>query len=158
MKLKKILALATLGAVVIPGLTSCGNKVKPGSANKVQIRCYKGGYGDTWIRELVTQFNTTFASEGLSAEIVESSALVTEKAKQEIYNPKNNEIDLYFTNGCDYSSIIDKSQSELKTKSRTLLANLDDVLQSKAIGFDGKEEEAGKDLESFYLQIFGGEE
>lgn len=142
MKLKKFLALAALGAVVIPGLTSCGSKVKPGGAGKVQIKAYKGGYGVEWLEELVSKFNQAFASEGLSAEIVEASSMVTEGAKQEIFDHKNNQIDLYLTNGSDYSSIIDRSQATLKTSSKTLLANLDDVLESKAIGFDGKEEEA----------------
>ena len=32
------------------------------------------------------------------------------------------------------------------------------VIKEGSVVFDGKEEEAGKDLESFYLQIFGGEE
>ena len=32
------------------------------------------------------------------------------------------------------------------------------VIKDGSVVFDGKEEEAGKDLESFYLQIFGGEE
>ena len=32
------------------------------------------------------------------------------------------------------------------------------VIKDGSVVFDGKEEEAGNDLESFYLQIFGGEE
>ena len=32
------------------------------------------------------------------------------------------------------------------------------IIKEGSVVFDGKEEEAGKDLESFYLQIFGGEE
>lgn len=141
MKLKKILALAALGAVVIPGLTSCGSQEQPGGAGVVQIKCYKGGYGDEWIRELIARFNETFASQNMSAVLVESSAMVTEGSKQEIYNYKKNQIDLYFTNGSDYSAIIDRSQATLKTSSKTLLAGLDDVLDSKGIGLDGKEEE-----------------
>lgn len=140
MNLKKLLALSAFSTVVIPSVTSCGSSVKPGGEGVVQIRVYKGGYGDEWLNELVKQFNETFKSQNCSAEIVESSTLVTEKAKQEIYDVKNNQIDLYFTNGSDYSSIIDKSKDTLRTTSRTLLENLDDVLTSKAIGFDGKEE------------------
>ena len=121
MKLKKILALTALGAVLLPGLTSCGG-VEEGGASKIQIKCYKGGYGDEWIRELVAKFNETFADQNLSAEIVESSALVTESSKQELYNFKKNQIDLYFTNGSDYSAVIDRSQATLKTNSKTLLA------------------------------------
>ena len=32
------------------------------------------------------------------------------------------------------------------------------VIKDGSVVFDGKEEEAGNDLESFYLQIFKGEE
>lgn len=140
MKLKRLLGLAVLGGALIPTLTGCGNKVVEGGAQKVQIRCYKGGYGDEWIKQTVVRFNETFKDKGYSAEIVESSALVTEAAGQEILVPNKNQIDLYFTNGSDISTFINKSKSILRSTDKVVVECLDDVLASKAIGFDGKEE------------------
>ena len=141
MKIRNLLVLSALCALAVPTLASCNKKDNAGGSNVVQIRVYKGGYGDEWIKELVKQFNSTFASQNISANIIESSTLVTEKAREEIYDKKKNQTDIYFTNGSDYSSIIDNSQATLKTSSKTLLANLDDIISSKAIGLDGNEEE-----------------
>lgn len=141
MKMKRLLVLAALGAGLIPGLTSCGNKIEEGGSKLVQIRTYKGGYGDDWLREVVSHFNKTFEAEGYKAEIVESSALVTETAGQEILVPNKNQIDLYFTNGSDISTMINKSKNILRSNDKVVVEQLDDILSSKAIGFDGKEEE-----------------
>ena len=140
MKFRKALFLTALSALAIPALTSCGPKDKVGGASLVQIKCYKGGYGDEFIREMVKQFNTTFASKGYSAEIVEASSNVTESSKQELFDTKHNQIDLYLTNGSNYTDAIDRSQATLKNPNKSILANLDDILTSKAIGLDGKEE------------------
>lgn len=141
MKLKKILGVAALGTVLLPGLTGCGNKVEVGGEKTIQIRCYKGGYGDEWLKDVIANFNKTFEKDGYKAELIESSALVTDTAKQEILVPDKNQIDLYFTNGCDLSTTISKSKKILKSNDKVILECLDDILESKAIGFDGEEED-----------------
>lgn len=137
MNFKKILTFTCLGTLLCGAATAC-TKSTPGGEDTLQIRCYKGGYGDDWLKELAKQFEKTFP--GKKVEIVESSANVTEKSKNEILVPKKNNIDLYFTNGSNFYSIIEQSKKVLKTSGQVLLEDLTDVYNSKAIGFDGKEE------------------
>lgn len=140
MKVKKVLLLTALGAILMPGLTSCGSGVGVGGAKKVQVRCFKGGYGDEWLKEMATNFMETYKDEGYEIDIVESSSGVTERSKQEIKDPGNNEIDLYFTNGCDIIDYVDSSKSILKTSETVILEDLTDVFESHAIDGNGKEE------------------
>lgn len=138
MNVKKLIVLSAALLTVPFSLTGCGPKVTAGGSDTVQVRCYSGGYGTDWLHALAAQFEKTFP--GKKIQIVEESSQVTQKFEQEIQSPKSNEIDLYFTNGCALAKLIDASNTVLRTDKKVLLEQLDSVLDSKAIGFDGKEE------------------
>lgn len=138
MAFKKYLSFACLSVILMGAVAGCGNRVVAGGEDTIQVRAFKGGYGDEWLKQAKIEFEKTFP--GKKVEIVESSATVTEKSKQEILVPKKNNIDLYFTNGSGFYNIIEQSKKILKTSKEVLLEDLTDVYNSKAIGFDGKEE------------------
>jgi len=138
MQTKKLAILTATCALLTAGLTGCKKGVQAGGVDKIQIRAYKAGYGVDWLYELKDQFEKTFP--GKEVEIVEASSLVSDSSKNEIMTPKKNEIDLYFLSDSEASKLIAQSKSILKTDKSVLLEDLTDVYNSKAIGFDGKEE------------------
>lgn len=149
MKLKKLLLLGAALACCST-IAGCG-KDKAGGSKKVQIVAYKAGYGIDWLNDLIRQFNETFKSEGLTAELVEANSMVGTEADAAIQTPKKNQNDLYFLSNGNVSEHIAASHSKLHSSKKVLLEDLTDVYNSKAIGFDGKEES-----ETIADRMFGG--
>ena len=137
MNKKNILAVACLSATAITAMTGC-KKVTAGGESTIQIRVYSGGYGTAWLHEITDKFEDAFPQ--YKVQYVEESGLVSQTAENEMLTPNKNQIDLYFTNGTHVSNLISKSRGILRTNNQTLLEPLDDVFESKAIGYDGKEE------------------
>ncbi|MCQ2796138.1 MAG: ABC transporter substrate-binding protein [Bacilli bacterium] len=138
MKITKTLLLFTGVGLVAPLIASCGSGTPVGGADTVQIRAYKAGFGVDWLYELKDQFEKTFP--GKKIEIVEASALVGEASINEIKTPGKNQIDLYFLSDGHVSDVVSSSAGILRKKDKCLYEDLTDVFNSKAIGFDGKEE------------------
>ena len=138
MKNKKILLFVGATVVSMVGAASCSNSTSVGGSNVIQIKSYKGGYGTDFLHEMADKFKTIYPE--ITFEFVEESALVNnEQAKLEICQPKKNQIDLYFTNGIDIEYLMEKNYTVLRDRDKTLLEPLDDVFNSKAIGFNGEE-------------------
>ncbi|MCQ2742120.1 MAG: ABC transporter substrate-binding protein [Bacilli bacterium] len=138
MKVKKAMLAVVLGTIAAAALTSCGKKTEVGGDNTIQIRVYKAGYGITWLEKMIEKYEAAFPDKKVKIE--EASANMPTKAKQEIMTPKTNQIDLYFTSNADLQTLIGKSQSVLRTDKKVLLEELSSILDSKAIGSDGREE------------------
>lgn len=138
MKAKKFLALTCLSTTLIAGVTACKPGVVVGGESTIQIRAFNGGYGTAWLHEIAENFEKVFPQ--YKVQFVEESSLVSQTAGNEMQTPNKNQIDLYFTTGSDVSNLINKSKSILKTSKSTLMEPLNDVFESKAIGYDGKEE------------------
>jgi len=139
-KIKKVVLPMLLMAMTTIGLASCGGGgVTQAEPSTIQIRAYKGGYGTDWLHEAAEKFQK--AHPEVSFDFVEESSLVGESAIQEIAQPNNNHIDLYFLSGLDVDMLIQKSYSALKTRDKVLLEPLNDIFEGKAIDVDGKEEE-----------------
>jgi len=128
------LTAAFLGTV----LAGCTSAPAVEGEEVVQVRLYKGGYGREFFDELAKAFEEAFP--GKKIKIEEASGSVTTRAEQEIYALDSNQIDLYLTNSTPAYEIIGKSKSTLRTSTKTLLEDLTDVVESPAIGKDGKEE------------------
>lgn len=139
MKFKKFLALGCLTAGLVGTMAGCGSKVVEGGASVIQMRVYKGGYLTEWLHEVADAFMAQ--NPDIEIRFEEESSAVTEAIMNEISVPSKNNIDLYFSNGNHVADLITKSKSILKTSNQTLLEPLNDVFESKAIGYDGKEED-----------------
>ncbi|MCQ3035665.1 MAG: extracellular solute-binding protein [Bacilli bacterium] len=138
MKRKNLILPVLLCTLTSLAATSCKSKVEVGGESTIQIKAYKGGYGTDWLHAAADEFQK--ANPDVKFDFVEESSGVTEAAGQEIMVPKNNQIDLYFLTGIDMYDCIERSQTILRTKDKTILEPLNDILDSKAIDKDGKEE------------------
>lgn len=140
MKNKKVFALACLSALSMCALTGCGNGVEAGGEHTIQVRLYKAGYGEKWLKDVIEKYEAVNPNHN-KVEIIEASANLGEASLQEIQSPKDNQIDMYFLSSANLSDILGASKSALGRGSKdALLECVDDVFESKAIGFDGKEE------------------
>ena len=106
----------------------------------VDVRVLKAGYGTEWFHAAKEKFEELYKDKGYSINIVEESNSVPDKVLSEIQNKKSNTIDLYITGDSNFSDLLKRSQSVLKSKDEVLLENLNDVFSSPAIRFDGSEE------------------
>ena len=140
MKLKRTLFPIILSSFAIAGLAGCG-RTKIGGSNTIQIKAYKAGYGTEFIHKLADKFRTIYPEIKIDF-VEESKGLDEEKITNEIAVASKNQIDLYFAPGVDYETLIKASSSTLGTRDQVLIEPLQDVFNSKAIGLDGKEEEA----------------
>lgn len=138
MKLTKSLLLCASLGILGCTLTACGGGTSEGGSDTIQIRAYKAGYGVDWLYELKAQFETAFP--GKHVEIVEASSLVGESSIQEIETPNKNNIDLYFLSDPQVSKVVADSSGVLRKPGKCLYEDLTDVFNSKAIKFDGTEE------------------
>lgn len=119
--------------------TGC-SETKVGGPSHIQIKAYKGGYGTDFLHQMAEEFHNVHPE--ITFEFLEESATVLgDKAKAEILLPNKNQTDLYLLNGIDVDAILQKSYSVLKDRETALLEPFDDILDSRAIGLDGQEEQ-----------------
>lgn len=132
-----LLALLSLG--VASGLTACGNDTPQGGEtnNTCEVKAVLAGYGTDWVYAMAEKFNEIYKSEGYKVEVTLTDTSIG--ASNEIITPKRNTTDLYFEYGA-VNTYIDKSRSILGSKGGLLLEDLSDVLNSKALGADKKEQ------------------
>ena len=139
MFLKKVILPVAIASMSIFGVAGCKG-VKAGGPSVIQIKAYKGGYGTDFLHQMADEYHQ--AHPEISFEFLEESATVLgDKAKAEIALPNKNQTDLYLLNGIDIDTILQRSYSVLKKRDVVLLEPLDDILDSKAIGLDGQEEQ-----------------
>ena len=140
MKNKKVLFFVGATIASLVGVSGCKGKTTVGGSNVVQVKSYKGGYGTDFLHALAEEFKKVHPE--ITIVVEEESALVnSEQVKLEVCQPKKNQIDLYFTTGMDVEYSMQKSYAVLRDRNKTLLEPLDDVFNSKAIGFNGEESE-----------------
>lgn len=136
---KKVILPVTIASISLLALSGC-HRVKAGGESVIQIKAYKGGYGTDFLHQMANDFHE--AHPNISFEFLEESAsTLGDKAQAEIASPSNNQTDLYLLNGIDVDALFQRSYSALKDRNAVLLEPLDDILDSKAIGLDGKEEQ-----------------
>ena len=141
MKIKNFLLPLILvsSASLVSGCRNKKNQV--GGAQTIQIKAYKGGYGTDFLHEMADKYHE--AHPEISFSFLDESVLIDgEKAAAEIAVPKKNQVDLYFVTGVDINYLVKKSSSVLNKRDEVLLEPLDSIFEGKAVGLDGKEEEA----------------
>ena len=125
-----IAGILSVGALVFPG---CAPKTGLESGdNVINVKVLSTGYGTEYIYNLKEKFEETFAEKGYKVNVLAPlEDLTGEKIIQEIY-ANDVTADLYFTN----AGASTFCESELGI----MIESLEDVYNSKPIGFDGKEE------------------
>lgn len=107
-------------------------------SKEVKIKALISGWDVDWIHDLIEVFNTKYASEGYSAEmILEDTSLDT---RNDISTVKNNDTDIYFS-GSYVNYLTERSRSILKKDGVSVLEDLTDVYDSYAENIDGTKED-----------------
>ena len=142
---KKIVALL-LGAMLLLGLLAgCSGEEIPeqqigedGQSNTIIISYSPSGYNYSWVEKLIETFNETYKDKGIQAVLqLRDGGYVEQELK---LGPEKNDIDIYFANNMSLDNLLDYSKKVMRNDTDPLLAPLDDVFNSPAIGADGKEE------------------
>ena len=128
-----------LAAAVSVGCLAMGTSCKPKQnivkdSQTINVKLFKAGFGDEFLREFQDRFNAAFASQGYKMNIV--SALYDnagETVLQEMYTGyADNQIDLYITGGLTPNMLgPDGQYGELATDLRELVFN------QPVINYDG---------------------
>lgn len=106
-------------------------------SNICEVKAVIAGYGVDWLEPAAKQFNEMYADEGYEVRITLTDTEIN--AQNEICTPNRNTTDLYFEyNNID--TLINKSRSILRESGVSLLEDLSDVWEAKAIGADKQEQ------------------
>ncbi len=139
MKMKKIMCVLLASILAVASLTGCGEKGMSKDDKTLNVRVYKGGYGDDAIRALAAAFSSAYAEEGYQVNIVSAdSSIQGTTVTNELLLGTNNGIDMYFTANVTPSMLVTNS---LESDVDMIAADLSDVYASKPIRSDGVEEE-----------------
>lgn len=102
-----------------------------------EVKAAIAGYGVDWLTEASSTFNEIYKDEGYEIKVTLTDTSIN--MDNEILYPKRNTTDLYF----EYNRInqlVDKSRNVFKNNTDCVLEDLTDVLESKPIGADKKEQ------------------
>lgn len=151
---KKVLA-GVLAVVMAMSMIGCGKKDTVSSDEKtLNVRVYRAGYGDDYIRAWAAAFESLYAEEGYKINIVSSdSSLTAATVMTEMLLGENNGIDLYFAGSLGSDQLVQNSR---ENDMDITAADLTDVYQSKPIKADGTEEDV-KIIDKFkegYVDLF----
>jgi ABC-type glycerol-3-phosphate transport system substrate-binding protein len=137
------LASVDSGASVIPD---------DGTNKTVKVKLYKAGWGEDWLKEMITAFEKTYSAEGYKVEIVESSSTVPTTTQQELLlGPAKNDIDIYFSGQTSIPTVLSRTKKVLKSEATPLLYSFDTILDEPCIGSSKLPEK-----ETLRSRMFGG--
>ena len=139
MKLKKLVSVlfAALIAVSAAACNGNGGAGDGEESNVAEVKAVIAGYDVDWLPAAAAKFNEMYAEEGYEIKITLTDTEIN--AQNEIITPNRNTTDLYFEyNNVD--NLINRSRGILKKSGASLLEDLTDVYESKAIGADKKEQ------------------
>lgn len=140
-KFSKLAVLALSGAMAFSA-AACGENVNNEEESGVcEVKAVIAGYGVDWLTEASAAFNEAFKDEGYEIKIVLTDTSIN--MLNEIQYPKRNSTDLYFEYN-QINTLVNKSRNVFKNNTECIFEDLTDVLNSKPIGSDKKEQ--GKTL------------
>ena len=130
----KLIAVA-LCAVMGVSFSACKEKdTIQRDETTINVRAFLGGYGATYLTELEKKFEALYSEEGYKVNILTPTAdagipnvVITEMASKEDW------ADVYFTGTIPLNKLVNGDYG-------TLVADVSDVWELPAIGFDGTEE------------------
>ena len=143
-KIRNTAKVVTAGILILAmaaGMTACGKTDSKVSADNktLNLRVYKSGYGDDYVRALAAAFETTYAEEGYKVNIVSSdSSIQGNVVTNEMLLGENNGIDLYITGNVEPTQLVNLSK---ENDVDMIAADLTDVYQAKPIRADKSEED-----------------
>jgi len=121
--MKKSKIIAVLGTMLaVSTLASCGGGGQRREPGVLSIMFYNGGYGDEWVTEIVKQYQEE------TGNIVEAvpDKTISAKAETNLASKNGSEYDIFISHDLNWQNFAD----------RGLLANLDDLYESKTIEGD----------------------
>lgn len=140
-KIKKLLMISLSAAVLLTSV-GCGDKIDPkpkeDTESKIcEIKALKDGYDVDWLQPAVDKFNEIYKEQGYQVKIAMTDTSLN--VLNEITTPKRNTTDIYFEHD-NIEVLTNKSRSILKKNGVSLLEDLTDVFNSKAINENREEE------------------
>lgn len=141
--MKKVKRIVVMFLTLALAMTSvaCGKKTGEETKNDnktLNVRVYKAGWGDEYVRAFAAAFEQIYAEEGYKINIVSSDSTIQGSVvTTELLLCENNGIDLYFSGGVGVDDLVSISESK---KVDMVAADLTDVYNSKPIKSDGTEE------------------
>lgn len=141
--MKKMMRMVVAGILCMAmavTMSACGKKEGGVSQDEktLNIRVYKSGYGDDYVRALVAAFESTYAEEGYKINIVSSDSTIQgQVVTNEMILGENNGIDLYITGNVSPTRLV---SSSLENGMDMIAADLTDVYESTPIKADKSEE------------------
>lgn len=164
MKLKRLTVFVLtvmLAAGFLFNITGCGNSGISDDPKTLNIRIYKAGYGDAYIKAMAAKFEEIYYEEGYKVNVVESAETVLgAEVVNELMLGDKNRIDMYFSGGFSATDMINKAEE----KGYDLVEDLSDIYKMHPITLTG-EEETEKTIEEKidpmakkYMQYVGSNE
>jgi len=117
-------------------VSGCNTTQRTIEKDTINVKLLLGGYGKTWMEELIKKFEKAYEAEGYKINLINPNKMVDGNS---VYNEllsgyNKKKIDLYFTGSLKPTRCIDNG--------RMLVEDItESVYEQKAIGFDGVEEE-----------------
>lgn len=133
--MKKHLLIGLLASLPFCCLTSCGKNndiVKDGKT--INVKAYKGGYGDTWLYKLKERFETIYAAEGYKVNIVKTSSAYEGASILSDMRVIGNGVDMYFVQNVFVDDTVSDDYG-------VCIEDISSVYESHPIKADGTEEE-----------------
>ena len=136
----KKLMVCLLSVLMVLSMTACKKGQDISSDDKtLNIRVYKAGYGDDFVRALIAAFETTYAEEGYKINIVSSDTTIqATTVTNELLLGENNGIDLYIAGNVSPDTLVTTS---IANNMDMIAADLSDVYASTPIKADKSEED-----------------
>jgi len=123
-----------------------------GTNKTVKVKLYKAGWGEEWLKAMISAFENTYSAEGYKVEIVESSATVISTTEQELLlGPAKNDVDIYFSGQTSIPTVLSRTKKVLKSDATPLLYSFDNILDEPCIGANKLPEK-----ETLRSRMFGG--
>lgn len=118
-----------------------------------EIKAVVAGHGVDWLHEAAKVFNASFKDQGYEVKVTLTD--ISTGMADEMITPKRNTTDLYFDYTATIKTLLEQSRSILGSGGGLLLEDVSDVLASKAIGKDGKEQGGAisERIEEFDIQL-----
>ena len=139
-KMMKRWMVFLLSLLMVFSAMACKKGGDISSDNKtLNIRVYKAGYGDDFVRALIAAFESTYAEEGYKINIVSSDTTIqATTVTNELLLGENNGIDLYIAGNVSPDTLVTVSKAN---NMDMIAADLTDVYASTPIKADKTEED-----------------
>lgn len=129
MKTKRSFILLPL-MLALTAVTGCGNNDHVDrSPTTINIKAYKGGFGDTWLLRLKEKFEAAYSEEGYKINIVKTSSTYEGSTILSDMRVSGSGIDMYFVQNVSVDDVTNQDYG-------TCALAIDDVYESYPVKYD----------------------